>query len=143
MEILIKREWLTGNSSIGEMYVNGTLQCFTLEDTDRGLNQSMTLAQVAALKQYGKTAIPKGRYQVILQYSEKHQRVLPLLLNVTDYEGVEIHPGNTAIDTLGCILVGTSRGTDAIYESRKAFTALFAKLQDAANKHEKIFISIQ
>lgn len=143
MEILLKREWLTDNSSVGELYINGVMQCFTLEDKDRGLTQSMTLAQVTALKQYGQTAIPKGRYQVVIQYSEKHQRDLPTLLNVTDFAGVEMHPGNTAIDTLGCILVGCSRGADAVYDSRKAFNALFPKLQAAINNKEKIFITIQ
>jgi hypothetical protein len=143
MELLVKREWLNDECSIGELYINGVFECFTLEDKDRGLTQSMTLAQIQAIKVYGKTAIPKGRYQVVIQYSQKHQKDLPLLLNVKDYAGVEMHPGNTDVDTLGCILLGQMRTTNSVLSSVKAFTAFFPKLQAAINRKEQIFITIQ
>ena len=143
MELTVKREWLNDECSIGELYVNGVFECFTLEDKDRGLLQSMTLQQIQALKVYGKTAIPKGRYQVVIQYSPKHGKDLPLLLNVKDYAGVEIHPGNTDVDTLGCILLGQMRTTNSVLSSVKAFTAFLPKLQSAINRKEQIFITIQ
>ncbi len=127
MELRLSREWLNDECSIGELYLNGVFECFTLEDKDRGLMQSMTLSQVQAIKVFGKTAIGKGRYQVVIQFSQKHQKDLPLLLNVTDYAGVEIHPGNTDADTLGCILLGQMRTTNSVLSSVKAFYSLLSE----------------
>jgi hypothetical protein len=70
---------------------------------------------------------------------------MPLLLNVPNYEGVRIHPGNTSEDTEGCILVGTkslcTNGEYTIQNSRVAWEALMVKLT-AASKKEKITIII-
>jgi hypothetical protein len=143
MELILKREWLSDECSIGELYVNGVFECFSLEDKDRGLTQHMPLAQIQKIKVYGQTAIPKGRYPVIIQFSEKHGKELPTLRNVPDYGGVEMHPGNTAVDTLGCILVGQMRTVNSVLSSVKAFEVLFPKLQKAFNNNEQIFITIQ
>ena len=143
MEIVVKREWLTDVCSIGELTINGVFECFTLEDKDRGLTQNMPLAQIQNTKVYGQTAIPKGRYPVVIQYSEKHGKDLPTLRNVPDFGGVEMHPGNTDVDTLGCILVGTMRTSNSVLNSVKAFNSFFPKVQEAFTKNESIFITIQ
>jgi len=143
MQILVKREWLSDECSVGELYINNVFECFTLEDKDRGLTQSMPLAEIQKLKQYGKTAIPKGRYPVVIQYSEAHGKDLPTLRNVPDYGGVEIHCGNTAVDTLGCILLGQMRTRTSVLSSVKAFEVFFPKLQAAFKNNEPIFITIQ
>lgn len=143
MELLLKREWLNDECSIGELYINGVFECFTLEDKDRGLTQSMPLAQIQKTKVYGKTAIPIGRYPVVIQFSQAHQKELPTLRNVPDYGGVEMHCGNTDVDTLGCILVGQLRGQNSIQNSVKAFAAFYPKIETAFNNHESIFITIQ
>jgi hypothetical protein len=57
--------------------------------------------------------------------------MLPILMNVPNFEGVRIHPGNSNHDTEGCILVGTTRSVDFIGNSRKAFNKLFAKMKTA------------
>jgi hypothetical protein len=49
--------------------------------------------------------------------------------------------GNTAADTEGCILVGTTERKDFVGSSRVAFKSLFAKL-DAALRREKVFIEV-
>jgi hypothetical protein len=143
MEILVKREWLSDECSIGELSIDGVFECFTLEDKDRGLTFNMPLAQIQQIKVYGQTAIPKGRYPVVIQFSEAHQKDLPTLRNVPGYGGVEMHPGNTAVDTLGCILVGQMRTPNSILNSVKAFNIFFPKLQAAFNNNEPIFITIQ
>ncbi len=51
-----------------------------------------------------------------------------------DFEGILIHPGNTAADTEGCILVGQKRSVSEIFQSRIAFNALFAKLNGTIGK---------
>ncbi len=129
MKLELKRQEFTDNSTIGELTVEGVHQCFTLED------------MVRPEKIKGKTAIPAGTYEVAVTFSSRFQKPLPLLFNVPDFEGVRIHPGNTAADTEGCILVGKSRAKDSIGESRAAFTPLFEKIQ-AALQTEKVFIEI-
>ncbi len=129
MELQVKRTDFTDNSTIGELSVNGQFECYTLED------------KVRPVKIAGKTAIPAGRYEVIIDFSQRFGRLLPLLLNVPDFEGVRIHPGNTAANTEGCILVGEEKSQDFVGQSRAAFDRLFAKLSAAAEK-EKIYLEI-
>ncbi|MEP6877471.1 MAG: DUF5675 family protein [Nitrosospira sp.] len=129
MELNVKRTDLSENSTIGELSVDGQFECYTLED------------KVRPVKIKGETAITAGRYEVIINYSQRFNRQLPLLMNVPDFEGVRIHPGNTAADTEGCILVGQTKSEGFVGQSRLAFEQLFNKLQ-AASVTGKIFIEI-
>ena len=129
MELQVKRTDLTDESTIGEFSVNGQFECYTLED------------KVRLVKIAGKTAIPPGRYEVIVNFSQRFGRLLPLLLNVPRFEGVRIHPGNTDADTEGCILVGDTKKPNFVGDSRPAFERLFEKLK-VASTTEKIFIEI-
>ena len=54
----------------------------------------------------GKTAIPTGRYRVMMSYSKTYKRRMPFLQNVPHFTGIMIHTGNSVDDTRGCILVG-------------------------------------
>jgi hypothetical protein len=96
MDILVQRpEICAATCTIGKMYIDGIDTCYTLEDV------------VREEKIYGETAIPTGTYKVIINFSNRFQQLMPLLLDVPEFEGVRIHPGNTDKDTHGCILVGT------------------------------------
>lgn len=130
MELLLERKTKTAKSTIGTLSIDGKFECYTLED----------IARPVKIKK--ETSIPTGRYQVVITFSNRFQKMMPLLVNVPKFEGIRIHPGNTAHDTWGCILVGQTQGQDTIYNSRPAYAALFQKLQ-AANKKEKIFITIK
>ena len=123
------RKTCSEHSTVGELTVNGKFECFTLED------------KVRAVKIHGKTAIPAGIYEVVITFSDRFKKQLPLFLNVPNFAGIRIHSGNTAADTEACILVGTSKGTDFVGSSRVAFNALFPKLEKALKK-EKIFIEV-
>jgi hypothetical protein len=129
MELKVLRKELTARSTIGELHVDGKFECFTLEDA------------VRPVKIKGVTAIPAGVYEVVVNFSQRFQRLLPLLLNVPNFDGVRIHAGNTDADTEGCLLVGKTKAADFIGASRAAFDAVFAKIQRAAAR-EKIFIEI-
>ena len=121
MQITVKRLHKTETSTIGELLIDGLFECYTLEDAER------------PVKIKGETAIPKGTYKVIINESNRFKRLLPLLLDVPNFEGVRIHSGNSNHDTEGCILVGQSRNKNYIGQSRKAFEKLFKKMQGAKN----------
>ena len=129
MEIKVLRQVFTQNSTIGQLFVDGSFECWTLEDV------------VRPVKVFGETAVPAGRYQVVISMSDRFKVRLPLLVDVPEFTGVRIHPGNTKVDTLGCILVGQSKSTDAVGASRAAFNALMPKFEQAAAV-EKISILI-
>lgn len=137
MELLVKRGDSLKGSTIGELYVDGVRECFTLEDQVREVP-----GPVAAWKIPGETAIPRGRYQVIVDMSAHFGRLLPHVLNVPGYEGVRIHPGNSAKDTEGCILLGLTREANLIYQSRAAFDAFFLKLQAALKTGQTAHITV-
>lgn len=115
---------------------------YTLEDVDRRLSQTDTIDHIKSVKVYGKTAIPYGRYEVAITYSERFKRALPLIIGVPGFDGIRIHPGNTDADTHGCLLVGYQKDAihNQILQSRPAFAELLMLIQDRI-KTEKIYIN--
>ena len=142
MELELTRSVKTNKSTIGELTVNGVFECFILEDKDRGLRKDMPISELIVMKIKTRTAIPTGRYEIVVSFSDKFQKMLPLLLDVPAFAGIRIHPGNTDTDTEGCLLPGKTRSVDAVASSRVAFTALFDKIK-AALQREKIFITVK
>ena len=140
MRLTLKRIANKDNYCIGHLYINGKYFCDTLEDHDRGLDDSMTLEDILKLKKYGETAIPTGIYNVLLTYSPKYKKVMPLINNVKGYSGIRIHSGNTAKDTLGCLLVGKNTKVGMVTDSRNTYNALFKRLQQKGSN--KITIEI-
>ena len=128
------------NYCIGRLYIDGEYFCDVLEDTDRGLDDKMSVEDIKAKKVYGQTAVPTGVYNVILNYSPKYKKVMPLLQNVKGYEGVRIHSGNKPEDTLGCLLVGKNKKVGQVIDSRATYEALFKRLQQHGS--DKIIIHI-
>lgn len=121
MNLTLLRLPSVGDSTCGYLYQGNEMICCTMED------------KIRPQKIAGKTCIPAGMYNIIINRSNRFGRDLPLLLDVPNYTGVRIHPGNTAADTEGCILPGTGmvNNFQAVTESRKAFEKLFAMMQAA------------
>lgn len=143
MRILLQRHALKAGYTIGRMEINGRYFCDTLEDTDRGLRESMTEDEIAALKVKGATAIPTGTYRIDMQTrSPRFGRVLPRLVSVKGYSGVLIHSGNTADDTEGCILVGENRERGKVLNSRATLEHLLVFLRAAQAEGEEIELTI-
>jgi hypothetical protein len=143
MEIQVNRIARKDGYTIGRMSLNGVYFCDTLEDTDRGLNATMSLDEVLAKKIKAQTSIPTGKYDVILTFSPRFKRVLPLLLGVKGYEGIRIHAGNTAEkDTEGCLLVGENKIKGRIINSRATLEKLMSILLECEKRKEKISITI-
>lgn len=136
MELKLERELRTEFFTQGKLSVDGVFECWTLEDTERDLKNG------CGNKIKGKTAIPSGRYRVILSYSNRFKKHLPEVLQVSCFEGIRIHSGNTPEDTEGCILVGKEKTAGGqIFQSRAAFGTLMLKLVAAETK-EKIYITV-
>ncbi len=142
MELLLTPFQKTNLTTISRLSIDGKPECFILEDVDRGLDSSMTLEEIAAKKVYGKTAIPAGRYEVVITWSNRFKRLLPLLLNVKGYTGIRMHVGNYATNTDGCLLPGTGVSKDMVVNSVRAFESLFQKLFETL-KTQKVFITIK
>lgn len=123
MELCLIREPTVKARTFGQLFINDIFYCYTLEDAMRDV------------KIPGQTAIPLGRYQVIITPSARFKRRLPLLLNVPNFQGVRIHPGNTIADTEGCILPGLARTSTGLLQSRLAFEPLLAKLERSSGSH--------
>lgn len=138
MELHLKRFDCGPECSIGTLYVDGRRQCYTLEDTER----EDPLSPVEDWKVKGKTAIPKGRYQVTRTYSNKFKQVLPMVNDVPGFAGIRIHSGNTAADTEGCILVGEDRSDFRITNSRVAFSVIDGLIAAAIARGERVWLEV-
>lgn len=125
MEMIVERLWRKPLYTIGRLYLDGSLLCNTLEDTDRGLDWTMTPSDIAAIKQPGKTAIPTGRYRVVFDWSSRFGKTeyaienkIPLVQGVKGFTYIRIHAGNDEGDTEGCILLGENKAVGKVLNSR-------------------------
>lgn len=140
MDLLLRRIARRSSYTIGKLYVDGEYFCDTLEDTDRGLDQSWGEAEILVQKIAGETAIPTGTYEVTLsvvspRFSKKAAYAfcggkLPRLLETKGFSGVLIHAGNTAADTAGCILVGRNTIVGKLTNSLDTLKTLYPKLSE-------------
>ena len=151
MKLKIDRRWPKAGYTIGNLYVSGKKLCNILEDTDRGLLQSMPVGKINQLKTWGKTAIPKGTYKVVLSVSpkfkdrawgKKYDGLVPEILNVKGFSAVRIHPGNRASDTDGCPLCGDNSAVGRLTNSTKRYYELMDLLVPAWEKGEEIILEI-
>lgn len=135
MDILVDRIYLGETYTIGNLFINGKYVCDTIEDKVRVLKSEKD-------KVKHKTAIPKGRYKVILSYSQHFERVLPELLDVPYFKNIRIHAGNTEEDSSGCLIVGLNKVKGKVIESKATLNKLMNILQPAWNNKEQIHITI-
>ena len=153
MKLKVERRWPKVTYTIGRLYIDGIYYCNTLEDYDRGLRQSDPLRDIQRRKIAGETAIPKGTYEVQMNTtSPKYAGVawyynfcrgkMPRLKDVPGFDGILIHPGTTALDTKGCILVGKNTKVGKLTDSRACFQEVYKLMKSASDKGEKITIEI-
>ena len=159
MELILERIAKRKTYTIGRLFIQrrmddeylaGTADdyfCDTLEPTWRDYANG-------AYKVKGRSAIPEGRYAVVISFSPKFKQWLPILLGVPKFEGIRIHAGNTSEDTEGCILVGKNREVGNILvgknrevgkvlDSRIWVHRLKQKIVEAKDKGEAVWITIK
>ena len=144
MKVEIKRVAKRDTYTIGHMYIDGKYVCDTIEDKDRGLTSSMSESEITSKKVYGKTAIPSGTYKIDMNtvsskfgkkqfYAEVCKGKVPRLIGLKGFDGVLIHCGNTAEDSLGCILVGENKVTGKVINSQATFRKIYPMLAKATD----------
>ena len=134
MNLLLERTEKTKTHTIGRLSIvnelGATYFCDTLEPP------------VVVDNRNKPKAIPAGRYRILVTWSPKFERWLPLLMKVPYREGIRIHAGNRVGDTRGCILVGQNLAPDCVYNSRTTLEALMAKLRERP-EGEAVWIRIE
>ena len=152
MELILKRIAKRKTYTIGRLYIREQVMdeylpgtedkyfCDTLEPTWRDYEHG-------AYKVKGRSAIPEGRYAVVISYSPKFKQWLPILLGGPDFnrkwQGIRIHAGNSAKDTEGCILVGQNREVGQVVDSRIWLHRLKQKIVEAKGRGEAVWITIK
>lgn len=128
------------NGTLGKLSINGEFFCYTLEDIDRQMEDG-------GEKVPGDTCIPRGMYEIIVNYSQRFRRDMPLLLNVPDFSGIRIHNGSFVADTEGCLLVGSKYATQAdgsliLLNSKATFAKLYDVLDASYDRGQRIVIRV-
>ena len=140
MELTLTRIAKKKEYTIGRLSADGEEVCNTLEPTWRDYEHG-------AYKIKGRSAIPEGRYAVVISYSPKFQKWLPLLLGGPEFnkrwQGIRIHAGNTAKDTQGCILVGDNRIKGQVLDSNLWLHRLKRRITEAKARGEAVWLTIQ
>ncbi len=163
MELILTRIAKRKNYTIGRLtiaertddeYLAGereTFFCDTLEPPV--LEMKTEVAKAAVLRSPLKVqslkpiAIPEGRYAVVISYSPKFKKWLPILLGGPQFnrlfKGIRMHAGNTVKDTAGCILVGRNQLVGQVLESRKWLYELKMKIAAAKARGEPVWLTIR
>lgn len=136
MELCLYRYRIGTDYTLGKLILADTFFCYTLEDPDRDLEKG-------GIKFPGQTAIPKGRYQVVIDWSDKFRCLALHVLNVPQFEGIRIHAGNSPEDTDGCILVGLEILCDRLVKSVAALKMVSCHVLSALLRKEEVFITIE
>lgn len=143
MKLVLTRYLLDPGYTLGALFVNGEKFGYTLEDAVREHETATGWTWERSYKVPGKTAIPGGQYEVVVNWSARFARPLPLLLRVPDFEGVRIHGGNTAADTEGCPLLGAQQSHDGrVWECAEVVNRLTKLIQDA-QRVSKVMIDVR
>lgn len=123
----------------GQLFVedaDGELLGQTLEDPDRRLEDG-------GEKVDGDTAIPRGRYRISITMSSRFKRLMPLIHDVPDFDGIRIHGGNTEVDTHGCPLLGQHRNDMGIDNCKAPNERLMNYLLVMEKRGEEVWLEVK
>lgn len=159
MELKLRRIFKGDKYTIGKLYrkdrENGEWVWLadTIEDKDRGLDQSMTEANIARIKVKHQTAIPTGRYEIVMnvvspkfaakpKYKAFCGGRLPRYKYVKGFIGVCMHAGIDQDSTSGCTVVGENKVVGKVINSWETFKRVFRILDAAVMRGERIMIDV-
>lgn len=142
INLLLERFYLGPKYTIGRLAVDGMYMCDTLEDVVRDLNKDGDLDDPGEGKIPHITAIPFGRYRVLVTRSPKFKRDLPEILDVRHFTSIRIHSGCGPEDTEGCICVGENKIKGHLVHSRYWETQLVERLKYFLMYGHELWINI-
>ncbi len=128
MKILLKRIHFGETFTIGKLSIDGKdTGIITIEDKVREIKGK----PVSSWKVQNVTAIPVGKYKLIISMSNRFKKLMPEILKVEGFSGVRIHSGNTSKNTEGCLILGKTWDgkSDFIGDSKKAVQEFMDKIQ--------------
>lgn len=146
MEIRSERVQKGKNTTLSRLSINKRPYGYVLEDTDRGLLQTMPIDLIKSIKIPERTAIPAGRYRVDVTWSNRFKRKMMVLIGVPGFSGIRVHAGNWHTDTEGCLLPGLKYGWEngdfMVGDSRKASDPLHELVLGALSSGEEVWWTI-
>lgn len=159
MKLRLKRIAKRPKYTIGKLYrqdpqnLEWVYVSDTIEDKDRGLDQSMSLANIERIKVKHQTAIPTGTYEIQMDvvsgtfskkqlYKEFCGGKVPRLKYVKGFSGILIHSGTDQDSSSGCIIVGENKVVGKVINSWATFKRIYSILKRAYNNGEKITLEI-
>jgi len=143
MNLELNRKEYPGEATIGGFYIDGVFQCYSLEDKDRHLEDF--LSAIDEYKIHGRTAIPRGRYQVIIDWSDKHRSLRLHVLGVPGFTGIRFDIANHTDEVQGCIALGMIRDSnkpDMVFSSTLAIKAVTVKVLQALLRGEEVWLTV-
>lgn len=154
MKVNVVRRYNNSKYCIGDLYVDGVWFSNTIEDTDRGLDNSMSVSDIKKKKVYAQTAIPTGTYDLTIDiispkfYQKPYYKsfcngYVPRVLNVKGFDGILIHKGVNQNSSAGCLIVGYNTIKGQVTNSQQAFEKLYKLFKEAKNKKEKMTITYE
>jgi hypothetical protein len=160
MKLKLKRTARKAKYTIGHLYrqdpqnLQWVFVCDTIEDKDRGLDQSMTEANILKIKVKHETAIPTGAYEIVMDvvsgtfskkplYKEFCGGKVPRLKYVKGFSGILIHSGTDQDSSSGCIIVGENKVVGKVINSWATFKRVYQLLKRAWNNQEKITLIVE
>lgn len=144
MEILLLRNRFYKTHTIGQLYIDGVYFCFVLEDVIRPDPNPDTPWNEAKVQD--ETAIPEGKYEIILENSGLFGPDTPTLRNVPGYQYIRVHAGNTDKNTKGCLILGyklADNGVIAVGSTKPAVIDFKGKVKQAIQSGKRVYITIQ
>lgn len=140
MDLLLKRTDFTKKSTISDFSINDEWFSYLLEDVDRGLDSAIPATLNNKVDK--QTAIPYGRYRLILDMSARFGKIMPHILDVPGFQGIRMHNGNTDVDTDGCPLFGSTKSFDFVGHSVDTFKKFMAVIEPVFASGEEIWITV-
>ena len=137
LDLMLERDVLDPEFTLGKLYSAGMYFCETGEDPDRQLET------YPERKINGNSAIPRGRYRITTSLSARFGKVLPELLDVPGFSGIRCHGGNGPEDTAGCLLLGRVRAARGPANCADRVQALIKVIDQVEDNGGQVWITIQ
>lgn len=138
MILTSQREPSVGGATLSRLSRGKVFICDLLEDEIR----ERPGVPVAEWKEWGRSAIPAGKYRIVREDSKRFGPGTLTLADVPGFAHIRIHGGNTSEDTEGCLLPGLRNSKNTVTKSRIHLALLDMIVREAMNAGDEVWIEI-